>query len=178
MTEVSFAVLSKLYNATELLMERLLVYVSSKLRSVSVIIPELCAAVKRYGVFKFTFICVGSLEAELNDHCNLLFAETHKPQPRVFTLFDASPINALRVPDPPVVVKLMSSCQLVRDAICGNSYVVGVVDKLAPLNEYIVFVVAAPLLTVATVLGLTKYEKSPKLFELGSIKEKDGSEKL
>ena len=41
-----------------------------------------------------------------------------------------------------------------------------------------VFVVAAPFVIVATELGLTEYEKSPKLFELGSINENDESEKL
>ena len=41
-----------------------------------------------------------------------------------------------------------------------------------------VFVVAAPFVMVATELGLTKYEKSSKLFELGSINENDESEKL
>ena len=41
-----------------------------------------------------------------------------------------------------------------------------------------VFVVAVPFAMVATELGLTIYEKSPKLFELGSINENDESEKL
>jgi hypothetical protein len=46
---------------------------------------------------------------------------------------------------------------------------------LAADREYMVFVVAAPFVTVATELGLTSYENDPKLFELGSINENDES---
>ena len=86
-----------------------------------------------------------------------------------------SPINALQVPGLPVTVKLISICQLDRDAISGNSNVAYVGTKLAADNEYIVFVVAAPFAMVATELGLTAYENEPKLFELGSINENDES---
>jgi hypothetical protein len=71
----------------------------------------------------------------------------------------------------------MSICQSGRDAISGKSKVVNVGIVTAPLVAYTVFLVEAPSATVATVPGLSVYVKSPKLFELGSINEKELSNK-
>ena len=87
----------------------------------SVIVPELCAAVNTYAVFKFTEIVDGSAVVVSHDQWIRLLDDTHNPHPRVFITLYMSPINALYVPDPPVTVKLISICQLERDAISGNS---------------------------------------------------------
>jgi hypothetical protein len=74
-------------------------------------------------------------------------------------------------------VKLISICQSGRDAISGKSKVVNVGIVTALLVAYTVFIVEAPFATVATVPGLTVYVKSPKLLEVGSINEKELSNK-
>ena len=89
--------------------------------SVSVIVPELCAAVNTYAVFKLTAIVDGSAVVLTHDQWIRLLDDTHNPQPRSFTTLYMSPTNALQDPDPPVTVKLISICQLERDAISGNS---------------------------------------------------------
>ena len=101
--------------------------------------------------------------------------ETHNPQPRVFISLYISPISARHEPAFDVCVKLISICQSARDASSGKSKVVnwGKLTNTALLVAYTVFRVEAPFATVATVPGLTVYVKSPKLFELGSINEKE-----
>ena len=90
--------------------------------SVSVIVPELCDAVNTYAVFNSTEIVAGSLVAAIHDQWIRLLEDTHNPHPReLFTELYISPIKPLHVPAPPVTVKLISICQLARDAISGNS---------------------------------------------------------
>ena len=89
--------------------------------SVSVIVPELCAAVKTYAVFKFTEIVDGSVVVPIHDQWIRLLDDNHNPHPRAFTELYMSPTNPLYVPAPPVAVKLISICQLERDANSGNS---------------------------------------------------------
>ena len=89
--------------------------------SVSVIVPLLCEAVNTYAVFKFTEIVAGSLVVAIHDQLIRLLEDTHNPHPREFIELYISPIKPLHVPAPPVTVKLISICQLERDAISGNS---------------------------------------------------------
>ena len=186
---MSFTLLSKLYRATRLLIERLLLYNPDTFCNVNVITPALCATFSTYGVFKPTVEATGST-SELNQfQFNLagVFADTNKPQPRyeLISLY-MSPTKRRHVPAPPVTVKLISICQLARDAISGNSYVVRVGMVIAPppppppvvAVEYTIFVVAVALLLIVATAELMAYENAPILFELGSTNENDASARV